>query len=216
MEAVCERSVKSKVYLVKYPSSFLWAKNAGQIYSCVHPHLTKVRLFWSLSQSTRSVFPIRCCGFHSTNQGYTVGFTVAAAIYILFSVSLKIHSMRAGISSDSLMRAPQVFDNTWHPGDTQKTFVEWMNKNRLSSVQFSCLVMSDSLQPHGLQHTRLPCPSPTHSPLSPSPPAFHLSQNQGLFQCKKQTVLQLIKNNFLFGHSLLIIHFTSFYHRLGS
>ena len=28
-------------------------------------------------------------------------------------------------------------------------------------VQFSCSVMSDSLQPHGLQHTRLPCPPPT-------------------------------------------------------
>ena len=31
----------------------------------------------------------------------------------------------------------------------------------LSSVQFSSSVMSDSLWPHGLQHTRLPCPSPT-------------------------------------------------------
>ena len=30
-----------------------------------------------------------------------------------------------------------------------------------SSVQFSCLIMSNSLQPHGLQHTRLPCPSST-------------------------------------------------------
>ena len=29
------------------------------------------------------------------------------------------------------------------------------------SVQFSCSVVSDSLQPYGLQHTRLPCPSPT-------------------------------------------------------
>ena len=27
--------------------------------------------------------------------------------------------------------------------------------------QFSLSVMSDSLHPHGLQHTRLPCPSPT-------------------------------------------------------
>ena len=27
--------------------------------------------------------------------------------------------------------------------------------------QFSCAVMSDSLWPHGLQHTRPPCPSPT-------------------------------------------------------
>ena len=29
------------------------------------------------------------------------------------------------------------------------------------SVQFSHSVVSDSLQPHGLQHARLPCPSPT-------------------------------------------------------
>ena len=27
--------------------------------------------------------------------------------------------------------------------------------------QFSCSVVSDSLQPHGRQHSRLPCPSPT-------------------------------------------------------
>ena len=58
--------------------------------------------------------------------------------------------------------------------------------------------MSDSLWPHGLQHARLPCPSPTprvcsnyvhwvsdaiqpsHPPLSPSPPVFNLSQHQGL------------------------------------
>ena len=30
-----------------------------------------------------------------------------------------------------------------------------------ASVQFSHSVMSDSLWPHGLQHARLPCPSPT-------------------------------------------------------
>ena len=60
--------------------------------------------------------------------------------------------------------------------------------------------MSDSLQRHGLMHTRLPCPSPTprvysdscplsrwchptsHPLLSPSPPAFNISQHQGLFQ----------------------------------
>ena len=28
-------------------------------------------------------------------------------------------------------------------------------------VQFSCSVVSDSLRPHGLQHARPPCPSPT-------------------------------------------------------
>ena len=67
-------------------------------------------------------------------------------------------------------------------------------------IQFSCSVVSDSLWPHGLQHVRLPCPSPTpkaysthvhqvgdaiqpsHPLLSRSSPAFNLSQHQGLFQ----------------------------------
>ena len=43
--------------------------------------------------------------------------------------------------------------------------VFWLMKlearGRQASVQFSCSVMSDSLRSHGLQHTRLPCPSPT-------------------------------------------------------
>ena len=68
-----------------------------------------------------------------------------------------------------------------------------------ASVQFSCSVLFNSLRPHGLQHTRLPCPSPTpgaysnscplsrwchptiSSSSSPSP-AFNISQHQGLFQ----------------------------------
>ena len=37
----------------------------------------------------------------------------------------------------------------------------FLEESKLSSVQFSRSVVSHSLQPHGLQHTRLPCPSPT-------------------------------------------------------
>ena len=40
-----------------------------------------------------------------------------------------------------------------------------------SSVQFSHSVVSDSLQPHGLQHTRLPCPSPPPRAYSNSCPS---------------------------------------------
>ena len=68
------------------------------------------------------------------------------------------------------------------------------------SVQFSHSVVSDSLQPHGLQHTRLPCTSPTprawsnscplsqwcHPTISSSVVPFsshlNLSQHQGLFK----------------------------------
>ena len=39
-----------------------------------------------------------------------------------------------------------------------------------SSVQFSCSVMSDSLQPHGLQYARPPCPLPTPRAYSNSCP----------------------------------------------
>ena len=39
--------------------------------------------------------------------------------------------------------------------------------NRLSSVQFSRSVMSDSLRPHEWQHARPPCPSPIPSPPKP-------------------------------------------------
>ena len=35
------------------------------------------------------------------------------------------------------------------------------NQGRWDSVQFSCSVVSNSLQHHGLQHARPPCPSPT-------------------------------------------------------
>ena len=44
------------------------------------------------------------------------------------------------------------------------------NLRNLSSVQFSHSAVSNSLQPHGLQHARLPCPSPTPGVYSNSCP----------------------------------------------
>ena len=70
----------------------------------------------------------------------------------------------------------------------------------LSSAQFRLSVVSNFLQPNGLQHTRPPCPSstpkftethvhwvgvaiqPSHPLSSPSPPTINLSQHQGLFR----------------------------------
>ena len=60
---------------------------------------------------------------------------------------------------------------------------------------FSCSVVSDSLWLHGLQHARLPCPSPSpgacsnlcplsqwcHPAISTPSPAFNLYQHQDLF-----------------------------------
>ena len=40
-------------------------------------------------------------------------------------------------------------------------FFKFYENINLSSAQFSCSVVCNSLRSHGLQHTRLPCPSPT-------------------------------------------------------
>ena len=74
-------------------------------------------------------------------------------------------------------------------------FSVWLISLNISSVQFSLSVMSNSLWPHGLQHARPLCPSPTpgvaqthvlwvsdviqqsHPLLPPSPPTFNLSQH---------------------------------------
>ena len=45
-----------------------------------------------------------------------------------------------------------------HPVSASRTHLE---DAHVSSVQFSHSVVSDSLQPHELQHARPPCPSPT-------------------------------------------------------
>ena len=54
----------------------------------------------------------------------------------------------------------------------------------IRQVQFSHSVMSDSLQPHGLQHARLPCPSPTPRAYSHSCPlnqSFHPANSSSVF-----------------------------------
>ena len=54
-----------------------------------------------------------------------------------------------------------------NPGIKHWPFLHWQAESlplmpsSISSVQFSHSVMSDFRQPHGLQHTRLPCPPPT-------------------------------------------------------
>ena len=47
----------------------------------------------------------------------------------------------------------------------------WRKLTQFSSVQFSHSVMSDSLGSHGLNHARLPCPSPTPGACSNSCPS---------------------------------------------
>ena len=49
-------------------------------------------------------------------------------------------------------------------------YIHNLSQSQFSSVQFSRSVMSDSLRPHGPQHTRPPCPSPAPGVYSNSCP----------------------------------------------
>ena len=88
--------------------------------------------------------------------------------------------------------------NTHHSFCTELVILRYFAVE-IMLLLFSCSVVSDSLWPHGLQHSRLSCPSPSlkfaqihvywvsdaiqlsHPLLPASPPAFSLSQHQGLF-----------------------------------
>ena len=65
-----------------------------------------------------------------------------------------LHSITIGINLYHTLK--------WHlPGFSFVELLFSLSSILFSSVQSSCSVVSNSLQPHGPQHTRPPCPSPT-------------------------------------------------------
>ena len=85
-------------------------------------------------------------------------------------------------SSCSCPRDILLQGHVWYPPNQPETplrevdtlnFEAWLCLSvnmDFSSVQSSCSVVSDSLRPHGLQHARPPCPSPTPGVYSNSYP----------------------------------------------
>ena len=51
--------------------------------------------------------------------------------------------------------------SSWRVKDESEKADHGIQSHQFSSLQFSHSVVSNSLQLHGLQHARLPCPSPT-------------------------------------------------------
>ena len=87
---------------------------------------------------------IKISGININNLRYADGTTLMAE-----SEELKSLLMKVKLESEKLGLKINI----------QKTKI--MASGPISSVQFSRSVMSDSLRPHELQHTRPPCPSPT-------------------------------------------------------
>ena len=96
----------------------------------------------------------------------SIWFTKSEAPYFVFLTNSQVMSVL-------LIQGPH-FENHWTRlvfslpcsffsilADRVRLSVQTVNVFVLSSVQFSCSVMSDSLRPHESQHARPPCPSPT-------------------------------------------------------
>ena len=63
----------------------------------------------------------------------------------------------------------QNLNSLWFSYDIMPVLISNFDKRTMVN-QFSHSVMSNSLRPHGLQHARLPCPSPTPGAYSNSCP----------------------------------------------
>ena len=68
---------------------------------------------------------------------------------------------------NSITQSTHNMDTNFEPKFYPRRYMSWYSALKKCSTSlvilllFSRLVMSDSLQPHGLQHARLPCPAPT-------------------------------------------------------
>ena len=81
---------------------------------------------------------------------------------------------------------------------------------RISSVQFSHSVVSNSLQPHELQHARPPCPSPT--------PGVHsnswinlLKETKDLYAKSYKTLIKEIKEHGQMKRYTMFLHWENLY-----
>ena len=126
-----------------------------------------------------------------TRQGYALSLLLFRTINTVLAVAIRK-------STSPFVKEGKIptFTDMIFQIENFKNSTKVLLKYSVSSVSQSCLTLCDS---HGLQHSRLPCPSPlpeltrTHvhrvsdaiqpsRPLSSTSPAFNLYQHQGLFQ----------------------------------
>ena len=84
-------------------------------------------------------------------------------------------------------------------------FFKFYENINISSAQFSCTVVCNSLRSHGMQYTRLPCSSPTPRGFTNSCPLSRgchptISSSVVLFSSSLQTVPELVFSNELILH----------------
>ena len=84
------------------------------------------------------------------------------------SVSSRLYCLGQGVMKVESILCPlflSIKNKSKESGQDSRVRRPWAHRHPWTHWSFNCLqfssVQSDSLQPHGLQHARLPCPSPT-------------------------------------------------------
>jgi len=144
-------------------------KNQPQVHSCPCPPETP-------SHFPLHPIPLGCYRASEFPESYSrfplaiyftygiVSFHVTVSIHLTLSLLTSCHVRTSVLYVSFSIAALQINSSvSWQ-------FLKWKRGNNLSSVQFSCSVVSDSLRPHEMQHVRLPCPSPTPRAYSNSCP----------------------------------------------
>ena len=142
------------------------------------------------------------------HSGFISLYRGIVGLWILVACSLRVHLRREMRVHGMIRWLVSASSKCWTGnilivlllGDLLYSRRSKFNKKVKCSVHISCSVMSESLQPHGLQDARPTCPSPTPGVYSSSCPSswwchptisssvvpfsspFNLSQHQGLFK----------------------------------
>ena len=140
----------------------------------LHPHL--LSLNWTLDQTFKSLWlgnPSEPLWLHLllANLILCSFFISGTWDFYFLSSNLSLHLKCTFFPCISITRSRRKRCSLSSPFTTysyiwRSLILYWMVTSQFSSVAQSCL----TLQPHGPQHTRLPCPSPTPGAYSVSSP----------------------------------------------
>ena len=171
-----QKCTSNQIYLIKACSpslplyvGILWKKLLEQKWTwawanLIYIHIRGYKMSWkdiSVNYQQLRTKMKKCSYIPWSREAFHVErcFTEIASCYLLLSQCYCLSFVLLGVICSSVRMispSPFIFSISLLP--ISKLII---NGPSFSSVQFSCSVVSDSLRPHGPQHARPPCPSPT-------------------------------------------------------
>ena len=100
-------------------------------------------------------------GGRNTQKNYTKKILMTQITTMVWSLECEVKWALGNITTNKASGGDGIPVELFQNLKDDATKVLYSICQQFSSVQFSHSVVSDSLRPHGLQHARPPCPSPT-------------------------------------------------------